>query len=146
MTTNYSHTKISDIDDSDFQSLVSELCLCADLGRDQFLNHPLSYLLMAIGRENRALTAQHLPLPGVLTRKVGKLSPDSVVHNVCRELVDLKKTHIESFDGKTVLSLIKHCHKAHCPQAPRPKKQPRHRRAYQAQTRLIQQRRRNGDL
>ena len=42
----YTETKICEIDDSDFQALVSELCLCFDLERDDFANRKLSDLLM----------------------------------------------------------------------------------------------------
>ena len=143
---NYTQTNICDISDSGFQSLVTELCHCVNLGKDQFDNQPLSYLLMAIGKENRALTKQHLPISGVMTWKVDKLSTDSVVYRVCLELVNLRKTHIESFDGKTVLSLIKHCCKSFCPPLARPKKPTRWERNYQLTTKVIKQRRENGDL
>ena len=126
--------------------MVAELCHCVNLGKDQFENQPLSYLLMAIGKEKRALTKQHLPTSGILTRKVDELPPDSIVYQVCQELVNLKRTHIESFDRRTVLTLIKHCHKAHCPQPPRPKKLTRREMDYRAMTRLIEKRRKNGDL
>ena len=144
--TNYTQTNICDISDSGFQSMVAELCHCVNLGKDQFDNQPLSYLLMAIGKEKRALTKQHLPTSGILTRKVDELPPDSIVYQVCWELVNLKRTHIESFDRRTVLSLIKHCHKAYCPQPPRPKKLTRREMDYQSKTRLIERRRKNGDL
>lgn len=126
--------------------MVAELCHCVNLGKDQFEGQPLSYLLMAIGKEKRALTKQHLPTGGILTRRVDKLAPNSVVYGVCRELVNLKRTHIESFDGKVVLSLIKHCHKFFCPQPPRPKRMTRKQSDYRWKTKLIERRRRNGDL
>jgi hypothetical protein len=144
--TNYTQTKVCEIPDSDFQSMVAELCHCVNLGKDQFDNQPLSYLLMAIGREERALTMQHLPTSGILTRKVDKLSPDSVVYHVCSELVNLKGTNIVAFDGKTVLSLIKHCHKAHCPRPIRSKALTRRKSSYLFKTELIERRRKNGDL
>ena len=144
--TNYTQTNICEVSDSGFQSMVAELCHCVNLGKDQFDNQPLSFLLMAIGKENRALTKQHLPISGVMTRKVDKLSTDSVVYHVCLELVNLKRTHIESFDGKAVLSLIKHCHKVFCPRPTRPKKLTRRESNYQWKTELIERRRKNGDL
>jgi hypothetical protein len=144
--TNYAQINICEIPDPDFQSMVAELCHCVVLGKDQFVNQPLSYLLMAIVREKRAMTRQHLPTDGILTIKVDKLSTDSVVYCICRELVNQKGTHIESFDGKTVLSLIKHCYKSFCPPLARPKKPIRWDRNYQLTTKVIKQRRKNGDL
>jgi hypothetical protein len=102
--TNYTQIKICEIPDPDFQSMVAELCRCVFLGKDQFVNQPLHFLLMAIIREKRAITRQHLPTDGILTKKVDKLLTDSVVYCVCRELENMKGAHIESFDGKTVLS------------------------------------------
>ncbi|HXR04016.1 MAG TPA: hypothetical protein VN836_04835 [Verrucomicrobiae bacterium] len=144
--TNYTQIKICEIPDPDFQSLITELCHCVVLGRDQFVNQPLSFLLMAIVRERRVMTRQHLPTDGILTVKVDKLLPDSVVYDVCQEMVNRKGAHIESFDGKTVLSLIKHCYKAFCPPFARPKKPTRKEEDYQLVTKVINQRRRNGDL
>lgn len=144
--TNYTEVKIREIDNPDFQSMIDELCHCVVLGKDQFVNQPLPYLFMAIIRERRAMTRQHLPTNGILTRKVDKLSSDSVVYDVCRELVNRKRTHIESFDGKTVLSLIKQCHKAFCPPPPRLRRLTQRERDYRCMTRLILQRRKNGDL
>ena len=144
--TNYIQTKICEISEPNFQSLVSELCHCVALGRDQFEYQPLTFLLMAIGREGKALTKAHLPTEGILTRKVDKLPVASVVHGVCVELVTAKKTHIEFFDGKAVLSLIKQCHKVYCPRPAPPKRLTRQRRDYLANAELIKRRRKNGDL
>ena len=142
--TNYTETKVREILDSGFQSMVSELCECVQLDRDQFVDQPLSYLLMASAREGRALTRQHLAIDGILTTKVDKLPYDSVVHCVCRELANRAGTHIEAFDGKTVLSLIKCCRKACCPQPPRPKKLTRRERNRRFEADLILRRRENG--
>jgi len=144
--TNYSQTNICEISDPEFQLMVDELCHCVDLGKDQYESQPLSFLLMTIGREKRAMTKEHLPGNGILTRKVNKLPIDSVVHCVCTELANLKRTHIESFDGKTVLSLIKNCYQVYCPLPTRPKKSTRRQNAYQFKTQLIERRRKNGDL
>ena len=138
--------KICEITDSGFQSMVDELSLCIGLDREHFNNQPLAYMLMVIHKEKKALTRHQLPISGILTTKVDKLPPDSVVDLVCRELVNLKKTHIESFDGKTVLSLIKHCHKALCPLPPKTKRLTRRQSAYQFKADLIKRRRVNGDL
>jgi len=121
--TNYVETRISEINDPDFQSLIHELIHCVDWNTDvdQICEQPFSYLLMVIGREKKALTLQHLPVKGILNMRVEKLQFDSVLHHVCRELARLKGTPIESFDGKTVLTLIKRCHKIYCPKPPRRK-------------------------
>lgn len=109
------HMKISDIADSDFQAMTAELCHCVGWDKDQFEMKTFSFLLMAIGREDRSLTQQHLPVSGILTTKVNKLPTNGAVFRVCYELAVLNRTHIESFDGKTVLTLIKRCHKFFCP-------------------------------
>ena len=105
-------------------------------------------MLMAIGKEaSKCLSESFLPGPGILTRKVDSLSPDSAVFHVCKQLVDLNGTHIESFDGKKVLSLIKTCSKIYCrkPTA-RAKKPTPNQRRHEFQTALIVRRRQNGDL
>ena len=144
--TNYTETKVREILDSGFQSMVSELCQCVNLGRDQFVDQTLSYLLMASVREGREMTRQHLATNGLLTTKVDKLPYDSVVHCVCRELVNRAGTHIEAFDGRTLLSLIKHCRKACCPAPSRQKKLTRRESRRRVQVELIERRRSNGDL
>ena len=104
-------------------------------------------MLMAIVKEDsKCLSARYLPGPGVLTSKVRQLRPDSVVHAVCREMASLNRTHIESFDGVTVLSLIKKCSKVYSPKSPRTKKLTRNQLLHQFQTKLIKRRRENGDL
>jgi hypothetical protein len=143
---NYTEIKIREISDPDFQLMIDELCHCVVLGKDQFVNQPLPYLFMAIVQEGRVMTRQHLPTNGILTRKVDKLPSDSVVYGVCRELANWKRTNIESFDGRTVLSLIKQCHTAFCPPRRRPRKPTSWERDYQCKTELIRKRRRNGDL
>jgi hypothetical protein len=142
--TNYTETKVCEIGDSGFQSMVSELCHCVRLDRDQFVDQPLSYLLMASAREGRRLTRQCLATDGILTTKVDKLPYDSVVHCVCRELVNRAGTLIEAFDGKTVLSLINQCRKACAPIPPRQKKLTRRESNRRFQRDLIEQRRKNG--
>jgi hypothetical protein len=144
--TNYLHIRISEISDPSFQSMVTELCHCVDLNRTQFEDQALSYLLMAIGKEQRTLSIQHLPTSGVLTMKLDQFPADSVVYRVCWELANLNGTHIESFDGKTVLSLIKKCYKKFCPRATQPKKSTRRANSYAFTTDLINRRRLNGDL
>ena len=143
---NYVQTKICDIEDPDFQSLIFELCHCTNLNIVDVEDQSLAFFLMVIAREKRVLTKHHLPTAGILTRKVDKLAGDSVVLTVCREMVKQKNSHIENFDGKTVLSLIKHCYKAFSPKPTLPKKLKPHQINYQVGKKVIERRRRNGDL
>jgi hypothetical protein len=102
---------------------------------------------MVIGREDaKALAINRLPGPGILTTKVSKLSPNSIVYQVCWALTKLKGTHIESFDEKTVLSLVKRCHKVFCPQITRSKSTTRSERRHQFTKEMIMRRRKNGSL
>lgn len=104
-------------------------------------------MLMAIVKEDpKCLSEKYLPGPGILTRKVDSLSPDSIVYHVCRELVDLNKTNIESFDGKKVLSLIKQCSKVYCPKFPRKRKLTRNQSRHEFETDLIIRKRQNDPL
>ena len=105
-------TRICDIDDHDFQAMVDELCECVGKNRAEFINLRFSFMLMAIVKEDpKCLSKQYLAAPRILTQKVDKLSPGTVVFQICKELVDLNRLHIESFDGKMVLSLLKKCSK-----------------------------------
>lgn len=144
--TNYVQTNICEVEDQDFQTLILELCHCTNLDIADVEDKSLAFFLMAIARENRVLTKQHLATDGILTRKVNKLASDSIVFAVCQEMVRQKNSHIENFDGKTVLSLIKHCYKSFFPKLARPKKLTRRQSNYQFQTELIKRRRSNGDL
>lgn len=144
--TNYVYKKICDVADSDFQSLILELCHCTNLNLADVEDNSLVFFLMAIARENRVLTKQHLPTAGILTRKVDKLASDSIVFAVCQEMVRQKNSHIENFDGKTVLALIKHCYKSFFPKPARPKKLKPHQLDYLVGKSVIDRRRKNGDL
>ena len=141
---NYLETKICDVPDAGYQSMVATLIECVGFHPDDFTNQRLSFLLTEIGRGRKALTRARLAVDGILTKKVDKLSPDSVVYHVCLQLAKLNGTSIEAYDGKTVLSLIKNCHKIYCPPPPRAIKPTRRERSHQFTTDLIKQRRKNG--
>ena len=116
MTTSIHQTSISNIEDSDFQSMIGELYRCTGFLKEDFHHQSLSFMLMEIARHKRRLTKQHVLLEGILTTKVNNLPHNSVVRQVCQELVDRKGgTHIDCFHGRTVLTLLNHCHKAMCP-------------------------------
>ncbi len=143
---NYLDTKICEIEDKQFRSLIEELCLGIGYLQEEFVSEPLRYMLMVIVKEKRSLATSCFPLPGVLTTRVSKLAPDSVVHAVCRDLTYAAKTSIELFDNKTVLSLIRNTYKATCPPLPRQKAPKKFQRKYQAEIDLINRRRKNGSL
>ena len=143
--TNFLNTKIRDVEDAAFQSLIVELCHCVEWDAGQFDDSTLSFLLMAINRENpKALTSQRLMGKGILTMKVDKIVPGSVVHGVCEELTRLKRTGVEMFCGKTVLSLVKSCYPKAKPVAPR--RPTRNMLRHRQMTNVILQGRKNGDL
>src|ERR1041385_1798598 len=106
MEMKYIETKIGQIADADFQSMITELCLGANWDPVEFNERSLSFLLMAMIRENRALTQQHLPIRGILTTKVGRIPYDSPVYHTCRELATLCGAPLDAFERKNVLSLI----------------------------------------
>jgi len=138
----YLHAKISTVSDANFQRLIDELYHCVAWRRDDSSLSTLWYLLNAINAQDpKALTAKHLPTDGILTTKIDKL-PQGVIYDLCRELADLKHTHIESLDGKAVLSLLK----VSAPKPARQRKPSLGEIRHEATTRLIKQRRANGDL
>jgi len=138
----YFRAKIEDVYDNDFQNLISEIYHCVGWSRDDANFPTLFYLIQGIGAQDpNAMTAAHLPTAGILTTKIGKL-PQGVVYELCRELAELKRTHLESLDGKNVLSLIK----AFLPRASRRRSPSRGQVRREASTMLIRQRRANGDL
>lgn len=115
-TNKYIYMKMRDVADPDFHAMVAELCRCVGWDKNQFEEKTdFSFLLMAIGREGKVLTQQRAPRNGILRTKVNKLPTNGAVFRVCYELSTLNRTHIELFDGKTVLTLIKHCHRFFCP-------------------------------
>lgn len=136
------HTKFEDIDDYEFGQMVDELHHCVAWDRDDAVLPNLFYLLSAIVTQDpKALASSRLPAKGMLSTKVDKLSRGAV-EDVCRELASLKGNHIESFDGKTVLSLLKSCF----PKPTRRRKPSRNQLRHEASLRVIQQRRANGDV
>jgi len=136
------HAKIATVGDTEFQILIDELYHCVDWQRDDDQFPTLFYLLSAINvQDPKALSASRLPGAGILTMKIDKL-PQGVIYDLCRELTAMRSTHIESLDGKAVISLMK------IPVAkPSRKRNPSRGEArHYASTSLIMQRRANGDL
>jgi len=138
----YLRAKISGVTDAEFQTLIGELYHCVDWRRDDSTLPTLWLVLNAISAQDpKALTPAHC-LPGtILLTKVGKLPP-GVIYDLCREAADLKRTHIESFAAKTVLSLLKLL----APKPDRPKKLGCNHLRHDSETRTILRRRANGDL
>lgn len=138
------HARLSTVEDASFQQLIDELYHCIGWERDDEQLVTCFYLLSAIGVQAPATLSQdRLPGEGILTEKVNSL-PAGAVAELCRELVALKRTHIEAFDGKAVLTLIKECF----PWPERPvKRAPSSTEEHLDRlTNLILQRRANGDL
>ena len=143
--TKYIETRIRDVNDASFQSLIQELCLCVGFNFAEMSEMSLSFLLMAIGRENRRLTSSHAPVTNILSLKLGKLPCDSIVRDVCSELANLTGTSIEAFDEQTVLTVIRKQHVALCPK-PKHRRLTRTQKRYDFITDLIKRRRQNGSL
>ncbi len=138
---NHLHTKIREIDSADLRAMLMELCHCVrwDLSRHE--GDTIFYLLSALFLEHPdAITLDHLPVTGLLGTKTPKIKSPSI-REFCEELIRLKHTHIEQFDKKPLLALITECFPRGGP--PAPSTEPSD---YERQTRLIIQRRRNGDL
>ena len=138
---NFLHTRVREVEDADLRAVLEELCHCVrwDLARHE--GGTVFYLLSAIFLEHPGgVTLDHLPMTGLLGTKTKRIK-SSVVQDFCQELVRLKHTHIEVYDRKPLLALITECF---------PRQQPvqesRELSDHERLTRLIIQRRRNGDL
>ena len=137
---NYLHTRIREIGDVDLRSVLTELCHCVRWESSEYEGHTVYQLLSLIFLEHPdAVTLDYLPVPGLLGTKTKKVKSPAV-RDFCQELIQLKHTHIEVFDKKPLLTLITDCFPRM--QAPAERELSDHER----QTRLILQRRRNGDL
>ena len=144
---NYLETNICDVADPRFQLMVHELADCAGKRPNEFSVRSLRFMLMAIGREDpKVLSLPYVAVPVVLKERVNRLSPDSVVYQVCKQLADVNGINIEAFDKKNVLSLIKKCSKIFYSKPKRAKKPTRNQNRHAFNTELIERRRRNGDL
>jgi hypothetical protein len=141
----YIETRISEISDPTFQALIDELCDCVRFNRDEASESTLSFLLMAIGKEERRLSLLCASVSVVLGTKVSKLPFGSVVWQVCKELGQMTGTPIEAFDTQTVLTVIKKSYKVFCPKPAR-LKLTKVRKSYHHTTSLILRRRQNGSL
>ena len=140
----YLHTKIRDIEDADVRGVLAELCHCArwELARHEHgtVFHLLSSLFL---ERSGTLSLEYVPWPSWLETKTRKVTSEPVL-DFCRELTALRRTTLEAFDRKPVLSLIKECF----PQLGQPPASSRGGELsdYERETRLIMQRRRNGSL
>ena len=141
---NYLHANLSEIDDDEFHQMIDELCHCAQMRRDdQVALTAFSLLSNILNNDSIRLTSNHLPVKGILSTKLSKLS-QGAIYDFCFELATLKRTHIESFDNKTVLSLIKQCFPIL--KTARQKRPGRNESRHDRITNIILQRRANGDL
>ena len=112
---NYLEMKIGAIPDKDFKIFVSKLCRCVCLAEDGIEKMSLANLFTAIVTEKKVMNLQYVEFDGILATKVKNLPLDSVVHNVCCELVGRKGSNMDHFAGKMVFTLVKQCYKAVCP-------------------------------
>ncbi len=138
---NYLHTKVREIENPDLRTVLEELCHCVrwDLARHE--SGTVFYLLAAIFLEHpQGVTLDHLPVTGLLGTKVRKIK-SSGVQDFCAELIRLKHTHVEVFDKKPLLALITECFPKQTPV-----RETKELSDHERLTRLIIQRRRNGDL
>lgn len=137
---NYLHSRIREISDAHFQQMLAELCHCVRWDVADHAGNTVFQLLSLLFLEHPDdLTLDHLPTPGLLGTKVKKLKA-AAVREFCDELIRLKHTHLEAFDKKPLLALVTDCFPRLGPPPAREMSD------YERQTRLIVQRRRNGDL
>jgi hypothetical protein len=144
--TNYLQTKIREIGDPEFQSLISETCQGRGWPPESFADRPLSFLLMVIGKEKKKLTLQHVAPSQILAKKVRELAHGSVVHDVCLELTTLNGTINEAFYDNSVLTLMMRCYKVFCPKPYRQRKPSKSHLKYQQTIDLIKRSRETRDI
>ena len=140
----YLHTKVRDIEDNDVREVMVELCHCArwDLARHE--GGTIFHLLSSLFLERAdTLSVEYVPSPSWLETKTRKVTSEPIL-DFCRELTALKRTTLEAYDRKPVLTLIKECF----PQLGQPPASPQREEPsdFERETRLIVQRRRNGSL
>jgi len=139
--TAYVETKIGLIDDPDFQSLIDELCECANWAKDDFENKTLANFFTAVVIEKKEITRLKVLIDPILRKKVKDLEVDSVVYGVCCELLSRAGKSMDDYLGKSVYAVVKQCHKAVCPKPSRPRKPTRRELEHQAKTKRILSRR-----
>jgi hypothetical protein len=142
--TNYVETRISEIPDVNFETMVAELCECFNWAEDEFENKTLANLFTAVVTEKKEMNLQQVLIDPILAKKVKELALDSVVYGVCCELVNRKGKSMDDFAGKSVFTLIKQCYKTVCPPLQRTKKPTRREMNRRRQTELIYRRRSSG--
>ena len=142
--TNYVETRISEIPDGNFQTMVAELCECFNWAKDEFENKTLANLFTMVVTEKKKWDLQQILIDRILAKKVKELAPDSVVYGVCCELVSRKGKSMDHFAGKSVFTLIKQCHTIICPPLSLVKEPTRREVKHRRQTELILRRRSNG--
>jgi hypothetical protein len=118
----YVETKIIEIEDADFQTLISELCESVCMSDEGVENMTLANLFSAFVTEKKVMNLQQLPAERILSKKVKELKLGSVVHDVCCELASRNGKAMDDMLGKSVFALIKQCYKAVNPRFHRVKK------------------------
>ncbi len=101
---------------------------------------------MAIIAEQREILLANILNSQILALKMDKLPLDSPVYRACKELIELKGLHVDSFCGKSVFNVIKKCYKAVVPKQSKERKLTRGQVNHRSKVAVIMQRRKNGDL
>jgi hypothetical protein len=142
--TKYVETKIIEIEDADFQTLIGELCESVCMTDEGVEKLTLANLFSAFVTGKKVMNLQQLPTERILSKKVKELKLGSVVHDVCCELALAKGKPMDNLAGTTVFALIKQCYKAVNPPLPRLERPTRLHKTHQFETTLINRRRGNG--
>ena len=111
--TKYLDVKIIKIEDSDFQTLIGELCESICMSDEGVENNTLANLFSAFVIEKKMMNLQQLPTERILSKKVKELKLGSVVHGVCCELALAKGKPMDNLrlsNNATRLS-TRHCKK-----------------------------------
>lgn len=137
--------KISEVSDHDFRKMVDDLYCCLNLDENDFKDKPFSYLLDSILNEGKVdrLTIANLPEDSILEEKFGRLSPESVIHLLCEELILRRGLDAEVYRNKTVCVLIRDYLSKSGLRPPRAKRSTKLQRLHEHDTTIINRRRDN---
>ena len=144
--TTYIETKICEINDVDFQSLISELCECLNFDKFDFKNRTMANLFSAVVTEGKKMDLRNLIASTILAKKVKTLELGSVLYCVCCELINRSGKAMDDMMGKTIFTVVKQCYKAINPPMIKAQRPTRLQIAHQFKTELIMRRRRNGSF
>lgn len=138
--------KIDEVDDDDFQTFITELCVCFDLSDEGVENESLLSLFSAFVTEQKKPDLKRLATDQILSQKIKELALESMLHDVCSALMQKygNGKGMDDFAGKSMFALIKHCYKSAVPKPSGPKKPSRLQKAHQFKKELIRRGRESG--